>query len=75
MLNTEERRGYGALIALGALLGVVAGMVAMSITYWDLTAEVVAFFACVLLGALVAWPLAHFESRVWAARRRSRDEP
>ena len=73
MLNTEERRGYSALIALGVLLGVVAGMVVLELVSGSIDSEPVVLVVCAVLGGLLMWPFARRESRIWVNRRRSRD--
>lgn len=73
MLNVEERRGYQALIAVGALLGTLAAALVLTVVDWERLTDTLVIVGSTLLGALVTWPLARRESRTWARRRRDRD--
>ena len=73
MLNTEERRGYGALIAVGSLVGMLAATLLLSVIDKDPATDAAVVVACTVLGGLLVWPFARRESRVWVSRRRSRD--
>jgi hypothetical protein len=73
LLNTEERRGYSALIALGVLLGVVAGMVMLDLGGGSNDSAPVVVVICAVLGGLLMLPFARRESLVWVRHRRSRD--
>ncbi|MGZ8736610.1 MAG: hypothetical protein ACXWW7_05555 [Nocardioides sp.] len=73
LLNMEERRGYSALIALGVLLGVVAGMVVLDFSSESIDSEPAVLVVCAVLGGLLMLPFARRESRVWVRRRRGRD--
>lgn len=70
MLNDEERRGYQALIAVGALVGMIAAALVLSAVDWDPLADTFVIVASTLAGALFTWPLARRESLAWARRRR-----
>ena len=69
MLNVDERRGYHALIAVGALVGMITAAVLLSLADWDLLADTLVIVASTLAGALLTWPLARRESLAWAHRR------
>ena len=73
MLNTEERRGYGAMIAFGSLVGMLAATILLSVIDKDPATDAAVVVACTVLGGLAMWPFARRESRVWVHRRRSRD--
>jgi hypothetical protein len=73
LLNTEERRGFGAMIAVGSLLGMLAATILMSIIDKRPATDAAVVVACTVLGGLAMWPFARRESRVWVNRRRSRD--
>jgi hypothetical protein len=73
LLNVEERRGYHALIAVGALVGMIAAALLLSVVDWSRPTDTLVIVGSTLAGALVTWPLARRESLAWARRRRSRD--
>ena len=73
MLNIEERRGYQALIAVGALVGMIASALLLSAADWSRLTDTLVIAGSTLAGALVTWPLARRESLAWARRRRHRD--
>ena len=73
MLNTEERRGYGAMIAVGSLVGMLAATILLSIIDKDPVTDAAVVVACTVLGGLAMWPFARRESRVWVNRPRIRD--
>ena len=73
MLTIEERRGYQALIAVGALLGMIAAALLLSVVDWQRLTDTLVIVGSTVLGALLAWPLARRESLAWARRRRHRD--
>ena len=73
MLNFDERRGYQALIAVGALVGMIAAVLLLSVVDWPPVADTVVVVACTVAGGLVTWPFARRESLVWARRRQRQD--
>ncbi len=73
MLNVEERRGFQALIAVGALVGMIAAALLLTVVDRDRLTDTLVIVGSTLLGALLAWPLARRESLAWARRRRHRD--
>jgi hypothetical protein len=72
MLNVDERRGYLALIAVGALVGMLAAALLLSVVEWERLADTLVIAGSTLVGALLTWPLARRESLTWARRRRDR---
>jgi hypothetical protein len=73
LLNTEERRGYAALLAVGALVGMLAAAILLSMVDKEPATDAAVVMACTFVGALLMRPFARRESRIWVNRRRSRD--
>jgi uncharacterized membrane protein YdjX (TVP38/TMEM64 family) len=73
LLNVDERRGYQALIAVGALVGMIAAALLLSVVDWPPVTDTVVVVAGTVAGGLVTWPFARRESRAWVRRRQHQD--